>query len=337
MVGKKLSILITLILTVSILGGCGKSNLASSVSSNESSRLFKIGISQIVEHPALDSAREGFIDALKSKGFEDGKNIKIDFQNAQNDMPTAQAIAQNFVSGKVDMILAISTPSAQAAYNTTKDIPILITAVTDPVEAGLVQSLEKPGTNVTGTSDDIPVERQFELLKKLLPQAKKVGILYNTSEKNSEIQLEKAKKAAPDFGLEIISAGITNVNEIPQSLDSLLSQVDAIYVPTDNMVVSATPLITIQAFKKNIPVIGSERGQVEGGALATNGIDYYQLGFQTGLMAVDIINGAEPKSMPITTLDKMQMVINRDAANKLNISIPADIAIEAETVTGGVN
>lgn len=337
MVGKKLSILMAIILTVSILGGCAKSQGAPSGSSKENSKVIKIGISQIVEHPALDSARQGFIDALKSKGFEDGKNIKIDFQNAQNDIPTAQTIAQNFVSQKVDMILAIATPSAQAAYNTTKDIPILITAVTDPVSAGLAKSLDKPGTNVTGTSDDLPIAKQFELLKKLIPECKKVGILYNTSEKNSEIQVGNAKKAAPDFGFEIVSAGITNVNEIPQSLDSLLSQVDALYVPTDNMVVSAIPLITSQAFKKNIPVIGSEKGQVEGGALATNGIDYYKLGFQTGLMAVDVINGKEPKDMAITTLEEMQMVVNTDAAKKLNISIPEEISSKAEKITGGVN
>lgn len=336
MVGKKLSILMTVILTVSILSGCAKSRGASLNNSKGNNKVIKIGISQIAEHPALDSARKGFIDALKSKGFEDGKNINIEFQNAQGDMPTAQTIAQNFVSQKVDMILAISTTSAQAAYNITKDIPILITAVTDPVSAGLVKSLDKPGTNVTGTSDNLPIGKQFELLKSLIPDCKKVGILYNTSEKNSEIQVENAKKAAPDFGFEIVTAGITNVNEIPQSLDSLLSKVDVLYVPTDNMVVSALPLITSQAFKKNIPIIGSERAHVEGGALATNGIDYYKLGFKTGLMAVDIINGKAPKDMPITTLEETQTVINTDAAKKLNISIPEEISSKAEKITGGI-
>lgn len=336
MVGKKLSILMAGILSLSIFSGCARSQGEASGNSKEN-KVIKIGISQIIEHPALDSARKGFIDALKSKGFEDGKNIVIDFQNAQGDMPTTQTIAKNFASQKVDMILAVATPSAQAAYNVTKDIPILITAVTDPVEAGLAKSLEKPETNVTGTSDDLPIEKQFELLKKLLPNSKKVGILYNTSEPNSEIQVNNAKAAAPGFGLDIISAGITNVNEIPQALDSLLSQIDVIYVPTDNMVVAAIPMITSQAFKKNIPVIGSERGQVEGGALATNGIDYYKLGFQTGLMAVDVINGKAPKDMAITKLEELQMVINTDAAKKLNISIPEDISSKAEKITGGVN
>lgn len=337
MVGKKLSILISAVLTVSILSGCGRSKAVQSNNSKDNSKVVKIGISQIIEHPALDASRKGFIDALKSKGFEDGKNIKIDFQSAQGDMPTAQTIAQNFVSQGVDLILAVGTPSAQAAYNTTKNIPILITAVTDPVEAGLAKSMDKPDTNVTGTSDDLPIGKQFELLKKLLPNSKKVGILYNTSEKNSEIQVNNARAAAPDFGLEILSAGITNVNEIPQALESLLSKVDTLYIPTDNMVVSALPMVTSQAYKKNIPVMGSEKGHVEGGALATNGIDYYKLGFQTGLMAVDVINGKAPKDIAITKLDELQLVINTDAAKKLNITIPEDIATKAEKITGGVN
>ncbi|MDF2673505.1 MAG: putative extracellular substrate-binding protein [Clostridiales bacterium] len=337
MVEKKFSILLVVILALSILSGCSKPQASTSNASEVKNKIVKIGITQILEHGALDSAREGFIDALKSKGFEEGKNIEIDYQNAQGDMPTAQTIAQNFVSAKVDMIFAVATPSAQAAYNATKDIPILITAVTDPVEAGIAKSMEKSETNVTGTSDDLPIEKQFELLKKLLPESKKVGILYNTSEKNSEIQVENAKQAAPSLGLEILTAGITNTNEISQSLDSLLSKVDVIYVPTDNLVVAAIPLITSQAYRKNIPVIGSERGQVDGGALATNGIDYYKLGFQTGLMAVDVINGKSPKDIAIKTLQEMEIVVNTDAAKKLNITIPEDISTNAKLITGGVN
>lgn len=336
MVGKKVSILLAVVLTVSLLGGCAKPQAVTSNNPEESKKIVKIGITQIVEHPALDSAREGFIEALKSKGYEDGKNIEIDFQNAQGDMPTTQTIANSFVSKKKDLILAIATPAAQAAYNASKDIPILITAVTDPVAAGLVKSLEKPDTNVTGTSDDVPIEKQFELLKKLLPNSKKVGILYNTSESNSQIQVEKAKKAAPDFGLEIISAGITNVNEIPQALNSLIGKMNVLYIPTDNMIVSAMPLVSSECFKKNIPVIGAEKGVVEQGALATTGIDYYRLGFQTGLMAVDVLNGKATNTMPITTLKDMQLVINTDAVKKLNISVPGEISSMAEKITGGV-
>jgi putative tryptophan/tyrosine transport system substrate-binding protein len=336
MVGKKSSVLVALLLAASILGGCSKTQASISNSSQSEKKIVKIGINQIVEHPALDASRKGFIEALKSKGFEEGKNLEIDFQNAQGEPATAQTIAQNFVSKKKDLILAIATPTAQASFNATKSIPILITAVTDPVQAGLVKSLDKPETNVTGTSDNVPIETQFELLKKLVPNGKKVGILYNTSEANSGIQVEAAKKAAPSFGLEIVPTGVTNVNEIPQALDTLLGKIDVLYVPTDNMVVSAIPIISSQCFKKNIPIIGSERGQVEGGALATTGIDYYKLGFQTGLAAVEVLNGKSPKDIPVTTLKDMQLVINTDAAKKLNITIPEDLNSKAEKITGGV-
>jgi putative tryptophan/tyrosine transport system substrate-binding protein len=336
MVGKKSSVLVALLLAASILGGCGKTQVSVSNSSQGEKKVIKIGINQIVEHPALDASRKGFIEALKSKGFEDGKNIEIDFQNAQGEPATAQTIAQNFVSKKKDLILAIATPTAQASFNATKNIPILITAVTDPVQAGLVKSLDKPETNVTGTSDNVPIEKQFELLKQLVPNGKKVGILYNTSEANSGIQVEAAKKAAPGFGLEIVATGVTNVNEIPQALDTLLGKIDVLYVPTDNLVVSAIPIISSQCFKKNIPIIGSEKGQVEGGALATTGIDYYKLGFQTGLAAVEVLNGKSTKDIPVTTLKDMQLVINTDAAKKLNITIPEDLNSKAEKITGGV-
>lgn len=336
MVAKKVKGLLALLLSASILGGCASSQAAAPQNSAKEEKKIKIGVTQIVEHPALDASRQGFIDALKEKGFEDGKNIAIDFQNAQGDQPTAQTIAQKFVSDKVDMIFAIATPSAQAAYNATKDIPVLITAVTDPVQAGLAKSLEKSETNVTGTSDNVPIETQFDLLKKLVPNAKKVGILYNTSESNSEIQVNSAKKAAPDFGLEILPVGIANINDIPQSLNSLFGKMDVLYVPTDNMVVSSMPIIADLCFKNNVPIIGSERGQVEQGALATTGIDYYKLGYQTGLVAVDVIGGKKPSDIPITTLSEMQLVINTDAAKKLNIIVPAEISDKAEKITGGV-
>lgn len=330
MVAKKFSGLLALVLSVSMLAACSNS------SSSKDQKVVKIGISQIIEHQALDSARKGFIDALKSKGYEEGKNLKIDFQNAQGDQPTAQTIAQKFVSDKVDMILAIATPSAQTAYNATKDTPILITAVTDPVQAGLAKSLEKSETNVTGTSDNLPIGTQFDLLKKLVPNAKNVGIIYNTSESNSEIQVEGAKKEAPGFGLQVVPMGITNVNDIPQTLNSLIGKIDVLYVPTDNMVVASMPLIADICFKNNIAIIGSEEGQVKDGALATAGIDYYKLGEQTGLIAIEVINGKKPSDIAITTLKDMQLVVNTDAAKKLNITIPKDIEDKAEKVTGGV-
>lgn len=320
------------------LSGCSKapaSNETGNEGTTKEKELIKIGITQIVEHPALDATREGFVAALESKGFKEGEKVEIDVQNAQGDMPTAQTIAQNFVSQKKDLILAIATPTAQAAFNTTKDIPILITAVTDPVEAGLVQAWEQSGTNVTGTSDSTPIDKQFELLKKLVPDVKTIGIIYNTSEINSEIQVNKAKEMASKLGLEIVTSGITTVNEVPQALDSLLKKVDVLYTPTDNMVASSMPLISSECIEKKIPIIGAEKAHVEGGALATEGLDYYKLGFQTGLMAVEVINGKNPKDMAIQTLKDTQLVINKDTAEKLNIEIPEDLKKAAEIIESG--
>jgi len=333
LVKKVLILIVGLVLSVGLVG-CGN-RLASTDRKNEKEeKVIKIGITQIVEHPALDSAREGFIDALASKGFIDGEKVNFDFQNAQGDMPTAQIIAQNFVSQKKDMILAIATPTAQAAYNATKEIPIMITAVTDPKEAGLVQSWESPETNVTGTSDMAPIRKQFALLKKLIPDAKKVGILYNTSETNSEIQIKHAEKIALEFKLEIITTGVTSVNDVPQALNELLSKVDVLYAPTDNLIASAMPLIAVESLKKNIPIIAAEKGMVENGALATEGIDYYKLGFQTGLVAVEVINGKSPKDIPITTLENTQLVINMATVKGLNIDLPQDIKDKAELLGG---
>ena len=339
-VKQKSSILfVVLLLIISLLTGCSNQSVAGndqkSESSIQSNKPVEIGISQLVEHPALDAARQGFIDALASKGLNDGENLKIDFQNAQGDIPTAQTIAQNFVNSKKDMIFAIATPAAQAAFNATKDIPILITAVTDPVDAGLAQSLEKPGTNVTGTSDAAPMDKQFELLKKLVPDAKHVGILYNTSERNSEIQLEMAMELSKKHGFEIISRGVTSTNEVPQVLDSIIDKIQVLYVPTDNLMASSMAIISEKCIEKNVPIIGSEKGQVENGALATEGIDYYKLGYQTGLMAFEVWNGAIPSDMPIETLKDTTLTTNADVAERLNITIPDDVMNRAEVIRAG--
>jgi putative ABC transport system substrate-binding protein len=340
MVGKKNLVLIILsfVMSIVVLVGCGKSN-AAEVKGNDVSKekdeVISIGISQIIEHPALDSARKGFIDALESKGFKDGEKVSIDIQNAQGDIPTAQTIAENFVSQKKDMILAVATPAAQAAFNATKEIPILITAVTDPADAGLVQAWEKSGTNVIGTSDAAPIKKQFELIKKLVPNTKKVGIMFNTSETNSELQVTKAKEAAPDFDFEIITCGVTNTNEISQALDALVDKIDVLYVPTDNLMASSMPLVSSKCNDKKVPIIGAEKAHVELGALATEGIDYYKLGFQTGVMAVEVLEGKNPKDMAIETLKNTELVINNKAAEILNIDIPEDLKNKAVIVESG--
>ncbi|WP_102399987.1 ABC transporter substrate-binding protein [Haloimpatiens massiliensis] len=337
MVGKKkLSCLIALLMSSLFLGGCNNIVASQSQKTLKDKKIINIGISQFVEHPALESARKGFMDALKSKGYEENKNIKVDFQNAQGDMATAQTIAQNFASKDEDLIFAIATPCAQSAFNVIKEKPILITAVTDPVQSGLVKSLEKPSTNVTGTSDNVSIDKQLQLIKEMIPQAKTIGVVYNTSEKNSELQVENMKKAAQEFGFNIKTSGVTNVNEVAQSLNSLVGKIDVLYVPTDNTVVSSMPLVVNECYKRNIPIIGAESAHVKAGAVATNGIDYYKLGFQTGIMAVDVIEGKKVAEMPVQTSKDTNTVINKDACKKLNISIPKDIEEKAQIITGGV-
>ena len=274
----------------------------------------EIGVTQIMEHPALDSARVGFEKALKDNGYED---VKIDYQNAQGDFGTAQMIANSFVQSKKDLIYAISTPSAQAAYNVTKEIPILITAVTDVKAAGLV------GENITGTSDATSIYKQLETITKILPKVKKVGIIYNTSEQNSQVQVASAKEESKKLGLEIVEVGVTNVNDMAMGLDSLLDKVDVLYTPTDNLVVSATPLVLDKANRKNVPVVGCIEDQVAQGALITDTIDYEKLGYQTGEMALRVLKGEDPKNMPVETLKNTQLIVNKKAAEKYGIDLGA--------------
>lgn len=334
---KAVALALTSVLAVGLLAGCGDADTNTSTpndggSTKKDTEVVNIGISQFVEHGALDATREGFIAALEEKGYKDGEKIKIDLQNAQADMTNTQTIAQSFISDNKDLLLGIATPSAQALYNGTKETPILITAVTDPVEAGLVKSLDKTETNVTGTSDALDLKLQFELLKKLQPEAKKVGVLYTTSEANSEVQVKEIEELAPEFGLEVVKSGVSNSNEVAQSLESIINDIDVMYVPTDNVVVAAMPLIYQQTVAKKIPVIGSEKGQVENGALATEGIDYYELGYQTGLMAVEIIEGKDPKDMPIQTAKEFKLTINKDTLKALEIELPKDLEDKAEMI-----
>jgi len=320
---KKL--LVGAICSTLILSGCG----------SVGKKQFKIGISQIAEHPALNNAREGFIAGLESKGFKADDNIDIDFQNAQGDIANSQLIAQNFVSQDKDMIFAIGTPSAQGAANATSKIPVLITAVTDAVKAELVETAERSGTNVAGTSDAVPIDNQLKLMKTLLPHVEKVGIIYNTSEINSEVQIDQIKELAGGHGLEIIVVGVTNTNEVAQALQSIIGEVDVIYALTDNIAASAMPLITTEAMDRGKAVIGAESAHVESGALATDGINYYDLGFQTGLMAAKVLNGDDISEMPVSTLQEMELVINEETAEKLGITIPEDIKARAKMISGG--
>lgn len=287
---------------------------------------YRIGINQLVQHPALDSATAGFKEAFSEAGVE----VEFDEQNANGEQGTALTIAQQFASDDLDLALAVATPAAQAMAQNITDVPLLFTAVTDPVSAELVDSMEEPGANVTGTSDAAPIEQQLELLKEIVPDAERIGIVYASGEVNSQVQVDQAREAAGPLGLEIETQTVTTVNEIQQAVEAL-GDVDAIYVPTDNMVVSGIASLVQVAEGKQIPVIAAESGTVEGGAVATLGIDYTELGRQTGEMALRILrDGEDPATMPVETATEFTYVVNEDAAERQGVTIPEDILAEAE-------
>ena len=319
MKGVKISILIMCALLVSALclAGCSKTD--------NGTKLPKVGIVQLVEHVALDDAYKGFVDGLKDAGYEDGKNLKIIYENAQGEQSNCVTIADKLISQRCDIIFAIATPAAQAVANKTENIPILVTAVTDPKTAGLVESNEKPGTNVTGTSDLTPCAAQMQLLKKICPEAKTVGMLFCSSEQNSYFQIALAEKACDELGLKYVEATVSNSNEIQQVVQNLSKKVDVIYSPTDNMIAAGMTLVAQVATENGIPTIVGEEGMVNAGGLATYGLSYYELGKQTAKMAVEVIEGKKPADMPIQYLDKCDLKINEDTAKKLGITIPSNL------------
>jgi ABC-type uncharacterized transport system, periplasmic component len=331
-VKKLLAFGISLLLLLSLVGcGATKSEATGTTSTaNGEKKAVKIGIVQIVEHPALDAARQGFLETLKANGYEEGKNLTVDYQNAQGDQSVLQSIAQKFSSSKLDLVLAIATPSAQAMASASKDIPILITAVTDPVEAKLVKSMDKPGTNVTGTTDMNPIKEQFELMKQLVPTVKNVGVIYNAGEVNSQVQVSMAKKVATDLGLNIVEATVTTSADVLQATQSLVGKVDTIYVPTDNMVVSAAQSVVQVANKNKIPIISGESSVVDKGALATIGINYGKLGQQTGDMALRVLKGEKPQDMAIESQKEFDTVLNKATITSLGITVPEDIMKKAK-------
>lgn len=292
----------------------------------------RIGVTQIVEHPALDAARKGFVDGLAEAGYVEGKNVEFDFQNAQGDMSLAQTIARKFVTDRVDLILAIATPTAQAAAHATKDIPILVTAVTDPASAGLVKSNADPGTNVTGTSDLNPVAEQLGLVRQIAPKAGRVGVVYNAGEQNSVFQVNIVKEAAKKLGLKVVEAPVASTTEILQATQAIANKVDAIYVPTDNTVVSGLESVIKVAEEAKLPVIGGEAGTVERGALITVGVSYYRLGQQTAKMAVQVLKGKKPATMAIQYQKELELVVNLKAAQAIGLKLPAKLVEKADRV-----
>lgn len=309
--------LLLLAMGMMLLLACGKKE--------GNTKPIKVGITQIVEHPSLDEIRKGIIDRLAEKGYIDGEKIILNFQNAQGEMPNAQLIAKEFAANE-DLIVAITTPSAQAALNATKDKPIFYSAVTDPLAAGL------EGANITGTSDATPIEKQIALAKELLGSFKKVGIVYNIGEANSEAQVNQVKELGKKEGFEVVAKGITNVNEIAQALDSIIASVDFIYTPVDNMLASSYPVIVKKASERNKAVIGSVTDFVSQGALATEGINQYKIGVQTADMIIKYLEGAKIENLPFETIKDTDLVINEKVLNTLGIKISEELSKRAQFI-----
>ena len=283
-------------------------------------KILTIGITQIVDHPALNAVRDGFIDEMTKQGYIKDEDVVYDLQNAQGDMATANTIAQKFVSEKVDLILSIATPTSQAVVNATTTIPIVFSAVTDPVGAGLVKNLENSGNNVTGISDLTPVRKQFELIKEMLPEAKTVGTIYNSAEANSVLTNELAKDACADLGLKLIEATVSSTADVLLAARSLVGKVDAIYVSTDNATVSALDAVVQVTNENNIPLVLADPTTLEKGALVALGFNYYQHGQQTAPIVIKILEGTKPTDIPVEFVKNVELALNLDIAKEIGMS-----------------
>jgi putative ABC transport system substrate-binding protein len=297
------------------LGACGNNKKAAEDTNNK-----KIGVLQPVAHGSLDAAYKGFKEGLAENGFEEGKNLTIEYSNAQNDQAQLKSMSEKLVKGKPDLLLGIATPAAQSLLNETTDIPIVVTAVTDLVGAKLVKSDEKPGGNVTGTTDIVPIDKQIKLLLAIVPKAKTVGIMYNAGEANSKIQADMAEKALKEAGVKTKVLTANSTNDVQQVTTSLAKSTDAIYIPTDNTFASAAAVIGEVAKEQKIPVITGSIEQAEEGGLATLGIDYTSLGKQTGAMAAAILKGEKkPSDMSVEKAENLTLFVNKDMAKALDI------------------
>lgn len=289
---------------------------------------YTIGIEQFAEHGSLDNCREGFLQGLAEEGIKEGENLTVEYKNAAADMGTAGQISDSFVSFDMDLICGIATPSAQSCFNAAmdKEIPVIYTAVTDPLAAELADEEGNPVGEITGTSDKLPIKQQLEMIREMLPDAKTIGILYTTSEANSESAIKEYEALAGEYDFTIETAGITATADIPLAAQGLIEKVDCITNLTDNTVVSSLPAILEMANEAKIPVFGSEIEQVKIGCLAAEGLDYVELGRQTGKMAAQVLKGEKKASeLPYETIEEASLYINEKTAENLEIEIPSEL------------
>ncbi|WP_057822291.1 ABC transporter substrate-binding protein [Schleiferilactobacillus perolens] len=317
---KRLWLVFTLALAL-LVSACG--NKQSNASGKDAK--VKVGILQLMDQSALDQARKGFIAELKKEGYTEGKNLTIDYVNAQNDQSNLKSMSEKLAKDKNTVNVAIATPAAQALMQADKDTPQLFTAITDPVSAGLTTSMKKPSGNVTGTSDMVPVAGQIKLLHQLFPKAKKIGLLYNAAEPNSVYAIKLAQAAIKKLGLQAVSKTVATTADVQQTATALASQVDAIYIPADNVLTAAMATVGKVSEDKKVPVIPATGPMVQLGGVATNGIDYTKLGAQTAQMAVKIIKGKKVADMPVETPKDVSLVVNQKLAKLFKVD-PAKVA-----------
>lgn len=319
-----LAAMVTVTMAASLLAGCGKANTEN--------KGYTIGISQFAVHGSLDNCREGFLAGLAEEGIKEGENLTVDYVNAQAEPATASMTASNFVSKKVDMICAIATPSATTAYNATMntDIPVIYTAVSDPVAAGLAKEDGSSVGNITGTCDALAVGAQLKMIRDILPDATKVGIIYTTSEANSISTVAEYEAVAADYGFEIVTTGVTAMSEVAIAAADMVKKVDCITNLTDNTVVTALQSVLEEANKAGIPVFGSEVEQVKAGCVASMGLEYFELGKQTGKMAAKVLKGeAKASDMQFETITEPSLYVSFAAAEKIGLKLPESYKTDA--------
>lgn len=325
---KKFLAMVLALSTALFASACGSpADSSSGAVSGTPGKNLKIGVIQYAPHPSLDNCYKGLLQGLADAGYKEGENLTIDFQNAQGDPANSDLIAKNMAAQKLDLIVGIATPAAMSAYSAAKSegIPVVFSAVSDPVAAGIVQSLEKPDTNCTGTSDVLPLEEQVKMIRAFLPDAKKIGVLYTTSEPNSVSQLAELKKVSVDYGFEIVEVGVTNASEVAAAAASAVAKgVDCLNNFTDNNIVNNLSVVLQATNQAKIPVFGSEIEQVKNGCLASQSIDYVALGAETGKMAARVLSGENASGIPVYQVKDFSPVYNPDVCDSLGLSLPAE-------------
>lgn len=291
-----------------------------------------VAITQIVEHPALDAVHEGVKDELAERGYREGENLRLMHESAQGNSAIASQIARKFVGENPDVIVAIATPSAQTVAAAARNVPVVFSAVTDPVAAKLVQSWETPGANITGVSDMLPIEKHLDMLQRAMPDAKRIGTVYNPGEANAAALIELLEERLQARGLELVKGAATKTSEVLGAARSLVGKADAIYLTTDNTVISAAEAVISVGERAKIPVFAADTATVERGAVAALGFNYYNHGRQTGAMVARVLEGAGTADMPVETMEELDLYVNPEAAERMGVTLPEDLIQEAVKV-----